>query len=93
MGEGDWKESTRRTKLNGYVELGIDTYGQKEAYGELQIIILDTVFVKFAGISAQQLKLIFLKIKKQNGCLTNLVLIDKKLTNCYCRNKGHVVFL
>ena len=72
---------TTRTKLNDYKELWIDGYGQTEAANrEFQGMILDTVFVNFAGISAQQLKLIFLKIKKQNGCLTNLVLIDKTLT-------------
>ena len=72
---------TTRTKLSGYKELWIDGYGQTEAANrEFQGMILNTVFVNFAGISAQQLKLIFLKIKKQDGCLTKLVLIDKTLT-------------
>ena len=54
---------TTRTKLNGYKELWIDGYGQTEAANrEFQGMILDTVFVNFAGISPHQLKSLFMKI-------------------------------
>ena len=56
------KGKHQEDKIKWLLELWIDGYGQTEANREFQGMILDTVFVNFAGISPHQLKSFFMKI-------------------------------